>query len=149
MLPKAWHSLLAQVAGAGSDRARVDRVDAFLAAQLGDAQEPGGRSWLRRLREAAGIDRLGERQVERNIRQAAGQTLRALRRGERFESALLHARAAAECGGLNWARLAGDTGYADQPHLSRECRKLSGTSPADLIARQQGDESYWIYRFWR
>jgi AraC-like DNA-binding protein len=32
------------------------------------------------------------------------------------------------------ARAAFEAGYADQPHLTRECRELSGLPPAALLA---------------
>ena len=60
---------------------------------------------------------------------------------QRLETALLEASAAAAGGSLHWASLASASGFSDQPHLGRECRRLSGTSPADLIDRQARDES--------
>jgi AraC-like DNA-binding protein len=35
-------------------------------------------------------------------------------------------------GGL--ATLAAEAGYADQAHLTRECRRLTGRTPAELLA---------------
>lgn len=148
VLPAAWHTLLDDVAAAGDDGDRVACISAFLAAS-GETAPTSQVNWLRRLREAAGFDRLCERQVERKVRQATGQSLRALRRAERLETALLDAREAAAHGTLHWATLAGACGYSDQPHLGRECRKLAGTAPAELIDRQARDESYWLFRCWR
>ena len=34
-----------------------------------------------------------------------------------------------------WSRIAALSGYADQPHLVRECRALLGESPGDFVAR--------------
>lgn len=34
-----------------------------------------------------------------------------------------------------WAQIAVEAGFCDQPHLNREFRELSGTTPADFIAR--------------
>ena len=41
-----------------------------------------------------------------------------------------------------WAQLAADAGFADQAHLVRECRALSGLSPRELFRerRAQHDE---------
>jgi hypothetical protein len=36
------------------------------------------------------------------------------------------------------ARLAADLGYADQPHLTRECVALSGLTPTRLAALWAG-----------
>ena len=36
-------------------------------------------------------------------------------------------------GPADLARAAADAGYADQAHLSRECRRLAGLSPSDVI----------------
>ena len=36
---------------------------------------------------------------------------------------------------LSLARLAAELGYADQAHLSLECRLLSGSTPSDLAVR--------------
>ncbi|QBE66514.1 helix-turn-helix domain-containing protein [Pseudoduganella lutea] len=148
VLPASWHSLLDEVAAAGDDGARVACLSAFVAA-TGEVAAAPGLPWLRRLREAAGFDRLCERQAERRIRRATGQSLRALRRAQRLETALLDAREAAAQGTLHWATLADANDFSDQPHLGRECRKLAGTAPAELIDRQAHDESYWLFRCWR
>ncbi|WP_338761741.1 DUF6597 domain-containing transcriptional factor [Massilia sp. METH4] len=147
VLPDAWHPLLREVAGATDDRNRIACVETFLARHVADAG--GTRGWLSRLCDAAGVGRLGERQVERNIRRATGQTLRTLRCAERFEAAILGARAAAAGGRVDWAGLACENAYSDQPHLGRECRRFAGASPAELLARVDDDESYWLYRHWR
>lgn len=36
------------------------------------------------------------------------------------------------------ARLAVDAGYADQPHLSHDCRLLTGATPGALLASGAG-----------
>ena len=36
---------------------------------------------------------------------------------------------------VTWSRIAALSGYADQPHLVRECRALLGESPGDFVAR--------------
>jgi AraC-like DNA-binding protein len=35
--------------------------------------------------------------------------------------------------GQSWARIAAESGYADQAHLIREFRRLTGTTPGALI----------------
>ena len=49
----------------------------------------------------------------------------------RLGRALERARA-----GVPLALVAATTGYADQAHLSRECRDLAGTSPTRLLAAE-------------
>jgi hypothetical protein len=49
----------------------------------------------------------------------------------RFQRFLVAARAAGP--GRNLSRLAADTGYADQAHLTRESRELGGLPPAALL----------------
>src|SRR5256885_10995005 len=78
---------------------------------------------------------LGERQLLRRFNRAVGYGPRTLARVARFQRflALAEADPAAD---LAW--LAADAGYADQPHLTRECRRLSGRTPRELIAAGAG-----------
>jgi AraC-like DNA-binding protein len=89
---------------------------------------PGSR--VGRLPEALGI---GERQLLRRFDAAIGYGPKVLDRVLRFQRFI--ARTAAVADDLDQlARVAADLGYADQPHLTRECRRLSGLSPAQLVA---------------
>ena len=48
-----------------------------------------------------------------------------------------------------WAGIAADAGFADQAHLSREMREITGDSPRDWARRLvDDDEGYWAYRIW-
>jgi AraC-like DNA-binding protein len=47
-------------------------------------------------------------------------------------------RSADGTGALDLARLAFEAGYADQAHLTRECRRLAGLPPAALLATGAG-----------
>lgn len=38
--------------------------------------------------------------------------------------------------------------YANQSHLCRETRRLTGFSPDELRRRIHGDEGFWLYRLW-
>jgi AraC-like DNA-binding protein len=74
---------------------------------------------------------LSERQLQRRFRESVGygpKTLQRILRFRRFLAELGRERGAS--GGL--ARLAASTGYADQAHLTRESRELSGLSPVQL-----------------
>lgn len=57
---------------------------------------------------------------------------KAIARIVRFDRA---ARLARNADGVDWADLAAECGYADQAHLVREFRELSGTTPTALLQR--------------
>jgi AraC-like DNA-binding protein len=71
---------------------------------------------------------LSERQLRRRCDAAAGYGPKTLQRVLRFRG-FLHR--AGEGGDL--ARIALECGYADQAHLTRECGRLAGRTPAALI----------------
>jgi hypothetical protein len=156
VLPAYWYGLLRDIAGAADHPERVRRLTRFVADRC-DAAPCGvegtkgtaSLSWLHGLRRRIDASLLCERQVERRIKRETGQTLRSLQCSGRFEAAVLKARDAKRNGVLSWAGLAGETGYADQSHICREFRKMSGITPARLIDPDNGDESFWIYRYWK
>jgi AraC-like DNA-binding protein len=108
-----------------------------LAARLpGDLPEPGLHAAAARLAggasAAATADALGwtTRTLHRHCLAAFGYGPATLRRVLRFRRALALLR-----GGVGPADVAARTGYADQPHLSREVRALAGAAPAQLARR--------------
>jgi AraC-like DNA-binding protein len=74
---------------------------------------------------------LSERQLRRRFEAAIGYGPATLTRVLRFQR-FLHRAAAGPAAPL--ARLAAEAGYADQAHLARECRRLSGLPPSALLA---------------
>jgi AraC-like DNA-binding protein len=74
-----------------------------------------------------------ERQLRRRFERAVGYGPATLRRIQRFQRFL--AVATASPPGTALARLAADAGYADQAHLAREARRLSGRTASELLAR--------------
>jgi AraC-like DNA-binding protein len=81
---------------------------------------------------------VGERQLLRRCRAAVGYGPATLRRVLRFRRFV--ARVDAGEGLPGWpdlARLAADTGYADQAHLTHECVRLAGLPPAALTAQRR------------
>jgi AraC-like DNA-binding protein len=72
---------------------------------------------------------LGERQLRRRFHDAVGYGPKTLQRVLRLRRFLALAGAGAEL-----ARAAPEAGYADQPHLTRECAELAGLPPAALLA---------------
>jgi AraC-like DNA-binding protein len=73
---------------------------------------------------------VSERQLRRRFEAAVGYGPKTLARVLRFQRFL----ALASSGGRDLARLALSAGYADQAHLTRECRRLAGLTPAELVA---------------
>ncbi|WP_405593047.1 helix-turn-helix domain-containing protein [Streptomyces sp. NBC_01190] len=72
---------------------------------------------------------LGERQLRRRCAAAFGYGPKTLARVLRLQRALTLARA-----GTPYATVAAESGYADQPHLSREVRALTGVPLTELLA---------------
>jgi len=78
---------------------------------------------------------LSERQLRRRFLDAVGYGPKTLGRVLRFQHFLELVRRSDT---LDLARLALDAGYADQAHLTREARRLSGRTPAELVASGAG-----------
>ena len=157
LLPEAWQALSRQVLDAAGDDGRIALIEQFLAprwlacAPAGGATAAGMDDWVRRFNAqmlALAADR-SDRHLDRRIKDAAGQPLRRLRRLQRLEQSFLAARAQLQAGTLSWAEIAADAGFADQAHLSREMREITGDSPRDWAHKLvDEDESYWAYRIW-
>ena len=79
--------------------------------------------------------RIGERQLHRRCRAALGYGPRMFAGIVRFQRFLALAGGPYPHG---LARLAAESGYADQPHLTREVRRLSGLTPGALLAGLAG-----------
>jgi AraC-like DNA-binding protein len=75
---------------------------------------------------------LSERQLRRRCTVAVGHGPKELQRILRFQAflALTQGRPCAE---IELAQVAAAVGYADQPHLSRECLRLSGLTPRRFV----------------
>ena len=100
-----------------------DPVVDGLVALLGD--EPDARAAVRTASAALAV---GERRLLRRCRAAVGYGPKTLDRVLRFQRAIRLAPRADSLG-----LLAALAGYADQAHLSRECRRLAGITPSDLF----------------
>jgi AraC-like DNA-binding protein len=85
---------------------------------------------------ATGIQpNIGDRQLRRRFAEAVGYGPKTLQRVLRFQRFLA---LAGDTGVPDLARLALDAGYADQAHLTRECTRLAGLPPAQLLAAGAG-----------
>ena len=131
-------------------RARLLTAVAVDGVPPGSLEDPAGMDrrlgqalhWLVRHgdRDVAGLaDALGlsGRQLRRLLGEHAGLGPKALQRVFRLERFLRLAAAQQQPVGL--AELAAQVGYADQAHLSREVRRMTGLSPSALLTERQGD----------
>ncbi|HWG02595.1 MAG TPA: helix-turn-helix domain-containing protein [Trebonia sp.] len=83
-----------------------------------------------RAEDVAAVVGLSERQFRRRFQAAAGYGPKTLHRVLRFQRFVRRLDAAA--GTPDLAAVAADAGYADQAHLTRECRALAGLTPGAL-----------------
>jgi AraC-like DNA-binding protein len=122
------------------------RVQLLVAARLADAGAPDPlvAEAVRRLRWST--DDVGslttslhisERQLRRRFQAATGlapKPLHRVLRFQRFHALAQHAIASgASPASDGIARLAAEAGYADQPHLNRECVRLTGAAPGAFL----------------
>lgn len=150
----AWCAMAQGVLGASDDAQRIALFEQFLEPRWalvcdGTAQRADRfHYWVENLALRAAQSGVGKsvRQVERRIKQWAGLPLQDLRRMARAEEAFFRAVASHQSGSLNWADMAADCGFADQPHLCREVRRATGHSPTALFEGIRQEESFWMYR---
>jgi AraC-like DNA-binding protein len=110
-----------------------------------------GRYWVERLAwQAREWQRThSPRHVERRIKSFSGRSLREWQSLVRTEGLFFAARARYESGQpFDWAALAQDEGFADQAHMSRMAKRITGFSPGEFAERFIEDESFWMYRLW-
>jgi AraC-like DNA-binding protein len=102
--------------------------------------DPFIRHSVARIEAACGGLRIGElekttglstRQLERKFARHLGISPKTFSRVVRFKSV---AAVAANPDPPDWVTLAGDFGYADQPHLVREFKAFSGLTPMEYLA---------------
>jgi AraC-like DNA-binding protein len=142
---RAGRELAERVGEAASPAARLEAMAAGLAGRLGDAVPPdplvaAAVAWLERDPAAAGrvgalgpTVGLGERQLRRRFQAGVGYGPKTLARVLRFQRLLALLRD--DRGGRpSLAEVAVRAGYADQAHMTAECTRLAGRSPATLVA---------------
>ena len=131
-------TLLAHIEDAATDAERCTRIAAFLRRRLEGARpdlpadgaveavrRARGRITVRALRAATGAS---ERTLERAFLREVGVPARTLAAVLRVQAALL-----LRDGEPSWAQLAAELDYVDQPHLTREFRRVSGLPPRALL----------------
>ena len=154
VLPEPWIGLCHAVQTAPDDDARLRALEDFFRPRwaAADARRASGRytDWVEGLALHAATTSAGRslRQVERRIKQWAGLPLRELQAIARSERTFFQVLEAAGEGRIDWAEVAAEGGYADQSHLCRASRRVTGFSPAELRRRVEHDETFWAYRVW-
>jgi hypothetical protein len=156
VLGKEWHALTQALLAAQDDRATLGALEQHLLPRWRRLQGPAsvqelGRQWVQRLAwraHAWGRTHSG-RQVERRVKAFSGRSLREWQQLVRTEAVFFAARERAERDEpLDWAALAQDGGFADQAHLIRATRRITGFTPGEFARRFLEDESFWLYRLW-
>lgn len=160
LLDESWRPLLDALLAATDDAATLAALEQHLAPRWRACQGPVstlmalrriGRRWVEQLAFQAHEWRKthSPRQVERRIKAYSGRSLRDWQALTRTEGAFFAARERHEAGQpFDWAALAQEQGFADQAHLSRTCRRITGFAPAEFSRRFIEDESFWLYRLW-
>jgi AraC-like DNA-binding protein len=116
------------------DRVRRGRIQATALDVAGLAAcvtSRRGRVTVASLAASAGVSR---QYLTRLFRESTGVTPKLYCRLARFQAALAHASRAE---GVDWARAAAETGYADQSHMIAEFRQFSGVTPDKLATDRQ------------
>ncbi|HYD93779.1 MAG TPA: helix-turn-helix domain-containing protein [Noviherbaspirillum sp.] len=110
------------------------------AARMGD--------WVRSLATRAAFSTAGTgmRQIQRRIKGWTGQSHRDLQLFARVEEVMARSGEHRRANALDLAGLASDAGFADQSHMGREVRRVTGQSPARLDHLIAQSEAFWFYR---
>ena len=160
VLGTGWQPLLDALLGTYDDAAVLVVLEQHLAARWRALQGPGtvvssmrraGRHWVERLAWQAHEWRRthSPRQVERRIKTFSGRSLREWQTLVKTEGAYFAAMDRYQAGQpFDWAALAQEEGFADQAHLSRTVKRITGFSPSEFAERFVEDEAFWAYRLW-
>ena len=145
-------ALLQAVARADTHANRRSLIESYVA-QNGNSLLSSPWSRLRKmgqnlsLRLSCSLLGVGARQVQRRVRKEAGLPLLGLSRLWRAKRSHSQVLLYLEQGHTpNWTEHASAMGYADQSHLIRDCKEVSGRSPQQLLNDARKNESDWIYR---
>ncbi|CAB3644923.1 hypothetical protein LMG26840_02367 [Achromobacter dolens] len=160
LLDSSWHAPLESILAADSEAAALAAIRRHIAPRWRSSGHSGsvlpslrgaGRQWVTRLSWLAYEWRRSHspRHVERRIKAYSGRSLREWQSLVKTEGLFFNARAKFEAdGSLDWAAIAHDEGFADQAHLSRAVKRITGFSPCEFARRFAEDESFWVYRLW-
>lgn len=111
---------------------------------------PTLRGWVQSMAVRAAFSRPGAslRRTQRRFKDWTGQSHRDLQLYVRTEQAMVRATAQAQAQGAapDLASVAAEAGFADQSHLGREVRRVTGLSPGRLGKLMENHEAFWFYR---
>lgn len=104
--------------------------------------------WLRALATRAAFSKAGcgARQLQRRIKSWAGQSYRDLQIFARVETAFVHSGCSESSAEDSLSALALSAGFADQSHMGREVRRITGIPPGRFLQLVATDEAFWFYR---
>lgn len=160
LLDTSWWPLLDALLVAPDDAATLAALERHLAPRWRALQGRStplsslgrlGRHWLEQMAWQAHEWRRthSPRQVERRIKALSGRSLRQWQTLVKTEGVFFAARERQEAGlPFDWATLAQEEGFADQAHLIRASKRITGFTPSEFAQRYSGDESFWLYRLW-
>jgi len=156
VLPASWLEWAQSLHALPDDAARCEAIESFLdplwQSVRPDANTLGARyeDWASHLATRAALTAPGRtlRQVERLVKRWAGQPMRELQGISKLEQAFYARVAADRDDAARWADIAADCGYADQSHLTRATRRMTGFPPEELRRRIREQEGFWAYRAW-
>jgi AraC-like DNA-binding protein len=84
---------------------------------------------------------LSNRYLIEQFRQTVGLTPKSYARVERLQRVIRACRGRTE---VSWSRLAAELGFADQPHLIRDFRRLTLVTPEEFLASRTPDQSHLV-----
>jgi AraC-like DNA-binding protein len=99
-------------------------------------RETAGRLTIERIASLTGVSL---RQLRRVARRESGMPLKAYARVVRLIRTIAATDGVPDGTPIEWAWVAIDAGYCDQPHLIRDCRAISGLSPTELARERRGE----------
>ena len=114
----------------------------------GAAALPTLRAWVQSMAVRAAFTRPGAglRRAQRRFKDWTGHSHRDLQLYVRTERAMVGATLESGPQSPNLASVAAEAGYADQSHLGREVRRVTGWSPGRLGELMKTEEPFWFYR---
>lgn len=147
-------SIFHSVLHPGTSELRLRRLEDALEPLWQDRRPRDGgapywlQDWTRNLavRAATSGPGISTRQMQRRIKSWTGQSQRQLQSYARTEELFAKSLSNETPAGLNLSQLAIDSGFADQSHMGREVRRLTGEPPGKINRLIATDERFWCYR---
>jgi AraC-like DNA-binding protein len=125
-----------------------DELEAMWSAPSLASPVPHLSHWVRGLTTRVAHSGSGRslRQWQRRVREWTGQSHRDLQKFIRLEEAFIRRHAHGATRAPSFADVAADAGFADQSHMGREVRRVTGESPGRLGDRLVHDQAFWYHR---